>query len=727
MSSLSYKLLLALCLLPPIGLLAQTVCGGTLSGDLLGFQSFGAGQEPVQPGDPFLSPALSYQSTGPWVPGTYSLMNTTALPGRPPCWIIIQDNSNEEEGYFLAAYAGADPVAVIEQGVEWCGEGRYILSADLINLSSDACMENGVTISFFIDNTEVYNSGQLPANGNWEAHQATFDIPAGTQWSTIRIVADGAGFGIDNLQLQYCQPILELPDTVRFCNGQTTILTLNGADTLFSNPAWQWQQSFDGGSTWVDVNGATAPTLTIDPPLEGVQYRILGANSPVAQSGAGCASLSNTVSLLEQQPVEVYQTPVICQGDTAYIGQTPLYEPGNHSVTLPGGSGCDSLVHAFLFVHPVYEQWFTQHLCYGETFLGKAWTNDTLLTLQYETTAGCDSLVTYDIEVAAPDTFAITGALQICAGAATTLSAPGGYNDYAWSNGATTATATITTGGTYTVSFSDSQGCPYEASATVISGQPLFDVSAIPPDCPDDQDGQLRIPWVESGTPPYAYRLNGGDWQSGNHFEGLTPGDYVAEVQDAAGCSAEVPIYLEAPEEISLSWSGWPDGLLNAGDTLFLNASAANANTQFEWSGPGRFSCASCPSTQFTALMSGLFRVRATTPEGCTATLDTTLAVASRYRLYLPTAFSPNGDGNNDYFEPGFGSNVVRVLRWDIYDRWGGQLFEGGPALPGAPQLRWDGSRNGAPLPPGLYLYHGQIEFEHGQVRETSGEVLLLR
>jgi hypothetical protein len=89
MSSLSYKLLLALCLLPPIGLLAQTVCGGTLSGDLLGFQSFGAGQEPVQPGDPFLSPALSYQSTGPWVPGTYSLMNTTALPGRPPCWIIL--------------------------------------------------------------------------------------------------------------------------------------------------------------------------------------------------------------------------------------------------------------------------------------------------------------------------------------------------------------------------------------------------------------------------------------------------------------------------------------------------------------------------------------------------------------------------------------------------------------------------------------------------------------
>jgi gliding motility-associated-like protein len=232
---------------------------------------------------------------------------------------------------------------------------------------------------------------------------------------------------------------------------------------------------------------------------------------------------------------------------------------------------------------------------------------------------------------------------------------------------------------------------------------------------------------VEGGTPPYAYRLNGGDWQSGNQFEGLAPGDYAAEVQDAAGCSAEVPIYLEPPQEISLSWSGWADGLLTAGDTLFLNASAAYANTQFEWSGPGRFSCTSCPSTRFTALTSGRFRVHATTPEGCTAMLDTTLEVASRYRLYLPTAFSPNGDGNNDYFEPGFGSNVVRVLRWDIYDRWGGHLFEGGPALPGAAQLRWDGSRNGAPLPPGLYLYHGQIEFEHGQVRETSGEVLLLR
>ena len=94
--------------------------------------------------------------------------------------------------------------------------------------------------------------------------------------------------------------------------------------------------------------------------------------------------------------------------------------------------------------------------------------------------------------------------------------------------------------------------------------------------------------------------------------------------------------------------------------------------------------------------------------------------------LYLPTAFSPNEDGNNDTFRaypaPGLEWQSFKLM---VFDRWGNQLFESTD-----PALGWDGAFKGTLMNTGLYVYHlkGQV-FYCGQELEVEreGGVMLVR
>ncbi len=91
--------------------------------------------------------------------------------------------------------------------------------------------------------------------------------------------------------------------------------------------------------------------------------------------------------------------------------------------------------------------------------------------------------------------------------------------------------------------------------------------------------------------------------------------------------------------------------------------------------------------------------------------------------IYIPNAFSPNGDGRNDVFLPflQFGAPTAYTLA--IYDRWGGKIFETNTFGKG-----WEGnSSEGERVPVGLYLYHLRIEQGNGKVLEETGEISLMR
>lgn len=89
-------------------------------------------------------------------------------------------------------------------------------------------------------------------------------------------------------------------------------------------------------------------------------------------------------------------------------------------------------------------------------------------------------------------------------------------------------------------------------------------------------------------------------------------------------------------------------------------------------------------------------------------------------RIFVPDAFTPNGDGNNDEFIPkGILTDQFRML---IYDRWGEVIFSTTDKTKG-----WDGTINGQPALAGQYMYRIDVQDLTGQQTVRTGGLLLIR
>jgi len=87
----------------------------------------------------------------------------------------------------------------------------------------------------------------------------------------------------------------------------------------------------------------------------------------------------------------------------------------------------------------------------------------------------------------------------------------------------------------------------------------------------------------------------------------------------------------------------------------------------------------------------------------------------------LPSGFSPDGDGQNDFLKPIVGEDVLN-FRLLIFDRWGNRVLWSVD-----PFLAWDGTFNGQPLNPGVFAYSIDITYKDGTKETKSGNVTLIR
>lgn len=88
--------------------------------------------------------------------------------------------------------------------------------------------------------------------------------------------------------------------------------------------------------------------------------------------------------------------------------------------------------------------------------------------------------------------------------------------------------------------------------------------------------------------------------------------------------------------------------------------------------------------------------------------------------LFVPTAFSPNGDGTNELFATK--SLNLATYRMEVYNRWGQRLFESTD-----PAIHWDGTFKGEIVATGLYVYKVEATGRNGQILADDGTVSVLR
>jgi gliding motility-associated-like protein len=115
------------------------------------------------------------------------------------------------------------------------------------------------------------------------------------------------------------------------------------------------------------------------------------------------------------------------------------------------------------------------------------------------------------------------------------------------------------------------------------------------------------------------------------------------------------------------------------------------------------------------------YTVTAYTIEGCSGKDDIRVRFIAGPDIYVPTGFTPNGDGTNDIFRP-LPVGILELEFFRVYDRWGKLMYSTTEYLKG-----WDGNYNGEPAAIGSYVWVVQGKNVNNETVLRKGTVTLLR
>ena len=218
-------------------------------------------------------------------------------------------------------------------------------------------------------------------------------------------------------------------------------------------------------------------------------------------------------------------------------------------------------------------------------------------------------------------------------------------------------------------------------------------------------------------------------WENGSMEPTMTvseSGIYPVEVSNICKTKT-INFYVEhfTPEfELDLG----QDRIINLGERILLDPKMEPGQTQlFQWNEtPGQtINCHDCLTQNVFPLESTTYFFTLTDHRGCTFSDSVHIVVEKSYKIYVPNAFSPNGDGINDrFFVNGPPGSQVFFLR--VYNRWGDLIFEVTDGQINDPATSWNGTVRGKKMAPGVYLWMAQIIFLDGNEKIFSGDVVIL-
>lgn len=237
--------------------------------------------------------------------------------------------------------------------------------------------------------------------------------------------------------------------------------------------------------------------------------------------------------------------------------------------------------------------------------------------------------------------------------------------------------------------------------------------------CPGD--GILLEPMTD---PNLDYR-----WSTGATTPSIwvsEPGTYGLQLESA--CEEDrAEVLVEAS---TLTVDLGPPVQVEAGETLVVIPTVTGAGQvmSYDWtwlpSGTSTI-CPSCDQFKFAPLQEGVVQLKITDEYGCKAS-DLTSVSLTDFGVYVPNAFSPNGDGQNDHFYV-YGKKDYQILSFRIFDRWGNQLYVQKDISTNQSALGWNGESQGRPMNTGIYVWQLVVLAKNGQQQLLAGDVQLVR
>jgi gliding motility-associated-like protein len=170
------------------------------------------------------------------------------------------------------------------------------------------------------------------------------------------------------------------------------------------------------------------------------------------------------------------------------------------------------------------------------------------------------------------------------------------------------------------------------------------------------------------------------------------------------------------------------DQFINLGDPVTLNMQSNIAPQSILWTGPNGENWQGVSSLTISPMRTGRYDITIADENDCEATDHIMVYVEGGADAYLPTAFSPNGDGKNDRFTVFAGGDVKQIAHLQVFDRWGELVFEAHNFAPNDDlHLGWDGRHKGRAMDPALFIAMAEVELVDGTKKTLKGEVVLVK
>lgn len=204
----------------------------------------------------------------------------------------------------------------------------------------------------------------------------------------------------------------------------------------------------------------------------------------------------------------------------------------------------------------------------------------------------------------------------------------------------------------------------------------------------------------------------------------------VMNVANGLGQTATVTHYVKV-DAGPLANAG-PNVTINLGDSIQLNGTYSTGNfaiTQYVWSPTDSLHCDippylnnwSCPKPWANPSETTTYYLTVKDKNGCYSKDSMIVYVDLKcYDPFIPSAFSPNGDGQND--ELFVRSNCLQNFVFKVYDRWGEKVFESNSL-----NFGWDGSFRGTPVNAGVFVWTLEGFLSNGKEVKKHGSTTVIR
>jgi gliding motility-associated-like protein len=240
----------------------------------------------------------------------------------------------------------------------------------------------------------------------------------------------------------------------------------------------------------------------------------------------------------------------------------------------------------------------------------------------------------------------------------------------------------------------------------------------------------LQYLWVFEGgipdtsydqNPRVCYNIESSNWQNGWYHSTLIVTNLLGE-KDTIVDSVQVKISPVANINNNQTYT-----TIELGTSTTLNAGYSSGTLYYSWTAiPSEsIECPTCSAIEVNPQQNTYYIVKASNGFGC-FDYDTILVKVEKIcgEVFIPTAFSPNGDKINDNALVK-NNDCIRSIVFSIFDRWGEKVFY--TEDPAVAAKGWDGNYKGQPMDAGVFVYYVDIVLSDNTVFSQKGNITLVR